>query len=269
MGKRLDRWVDGLLSRKPLGWLAPILRRRPESRFDFSRRAVIGSVAGGVTAAALAKIGPLAEGKTYHPALIRPPGALREDQFLTKCIQCSACMKVCPTNALQPVWFEAGWEGIWSPKLVPRIGYCEYNCNLCGQVCPTGAIEPLTVEAKKEVRMGMAVVHRDRCLPWSYDKPCIVCEEHCPTPKKAIWYDELDVVDRNGNTVHLKRPHVDLDLCIGCGICENVCPLRSEPAITVISSNETRNPNNQALLKAYDGGDGVYGGGGGGGGYGY
>lgn len=49
-------------------------------------------------------------------------------------------MKVCPTNALHPALAEAGPEGVWTPVLVPRIGYCEYYCSLCTQVCPTGAI---------------------------------------------------------------------------------------------------------------------------------
>jgi hypothetical protein len=38
------------------------------------------------------------------------------------------CMKACSTNALQPAPGEAGPEGIWTPVLKPRIGYCEYYC---------------------------------------------------------------------------------------------------------------------------------------------
>jgi formate hydrogenlyase subunit 6/NADH:ubiquinone oxidoreductase subunit I len=84
--------------------------------------------------------------KRASEKLIRPPGALPEPQFLAKCVKCGECMKVCPTNGLQPTLSEAGTEGIWTPVLVPRVGYCEYYCSLCTQVCPTGAIEELTVE---------------------------------------------------------------------------------------------------------------------------
>ena len=52
-------------------------------------------------------------------------------------------MKVCPTSGLQPALAEAGLEGIWTPILKPRLGYCDYGCNACGQVCPSGAIPPL------------------------------------------------------------------------------------------------------------------------------
>ena len=76
--------------------------------------------------------------------LLRPPGALDENYFLARCIRCGECMKVCPNNALQPALTEAGLEGLWTPILVPRIGYCESSCVLCSQVCPSGAIWEIT-----------------------------------------------------------------------------------------------------------------------------
>ena len=57
-------------------------------------------------------------------------------------------MRVCPTNVIQPALIEGGFEGLWTPILINKIGYCEFNCVLCSQVCPTGAIEPLSVEKK-------------------------------------------------------------------------------------------------------------------------
>lgn len=62
------------------------------------------------------------------PRLLRPPGALGEDDFLARCIRCGECMKVCPNNALQPALTEAGLEGLWTPVVAPRIGYCENSC---------------------------------------------------------------------------------------------------------------------------------------------
>jgi ferredoxin len=35
---------------------------------------------------------------------------------------------------------EAGLAGLYTPRLVSRIGYCEEFCNFCGRVCPTEAI---------------------------------------------------------------------------------------------------------------------------------
>jgi formate hydrogenlyase subunit 6/NADH:ubiquinone oxidoreductase subunit I len=157
-------------------------------------------------------------------------------------------MKVCITNGLQPTLFEAGAEGIWSPMLVPRIGYCEYRCTLCGQVCPTGAIKRLQLEEKVKVKIGLAMIDKGRCLPWAHARPCIMCEEVCPTPKKAIWFEAVRVRDRQGKTVVLQQPHVDLELCIGCGICEAKCPVLGRPAIYVSSVGESRSKENQLLL---------------------
>ena len=100
---------------------------------------------------------PLAQEKVYGADLVRPPGALPERAFLQRCVQCGACMRACPTNALQPCALEAGVEGLWTPRIIAKVGYCEYNCNLCGQVCPTGAIQLLPIDAKKETKIGLAV----------------------------------------------------------------------------------------------------------------
>jgi Pyruvate/2-oxoacid:ferredoxin oxidoreductase delta subunit len=148
-------------------------------------------------------------------------------------------MRVCIANGLQPAVFEAGLIGVWSPVLIPRMGYCEYNCTLCGQVCPTGAIRRLEPAEKARVRIGLAEFDRNHCLPWKGDSECIVCEEHCPTPEKAIKLRD-ETVETPGGTRTFKRPYVDEKLCIGCGICETKCPLPDRSAIVVTSRGESR-----------------------------
>ena len=159
-------------------------------------------------------------------------------------------MKVCIGNGLHPTFLEAGIEGMFSPKLHGRIGYCEFNCTLCGQVCPTQAIEKLTMEAKHELKIGQAFFDVNRCLPYTFDTPCIVCEEHCPTPTKAIYFEEKEVTKRDGTTEVLKFPRIDPDLCIGCGICENKCPVADKPAVYCTSAGEDRDPENQPILES-------------------
>ena len=191
---------------------------------------------------------PLAGKRTYNPELVRPPGALGEEDFLSKCIRCGECMKVCPTNGIHPAALEAGLEGMWSPVMKMTIGYCEYECTLCTQVCPTGAIRPLTVDEKQKIKIGLAYIDRNRCLPYASARTCIVCEEHCPTPKKAIWFEEAQVTTDRGEKVTVKQPRVNLELCIGCGICTNKCVIKGQPAILVSSVGESRNPENGVLL---------------------
>lgn len=232
-------------------WAGP-WRRQPQSqRLGLSRRAAMGAAVGGAVGLALLRANPQAQGRTYHPRLIRPPGARPEREFLKRCTACGLCMKVCPTGGLQPAIGEAGWEGLWTPRLDPRIGYCDYNCTRCGQACPTQAIEALTPEAKREIKIGLARFDTTRCLPYAYGRECIVCEEHCPIPDKAIYVVDVEIVDREGNKKTIGQPHVDPDLCTGCGICETMCPYKDQPAIRVSSANETRNPDNQPILEAW------------------
>ncbi len=222
--------------------------RGTPAALDLGRRNVAIAIASGIVSVPLIRTTALAKPGYVSPGLIRPPGALEEKDFLKACIKCGECMKVCITNGLQPTLFQAGLEGIWSPVLIPRIGYCEYRCTLCGQVCPTGAIARLKLEEKKKIRIGLAMIDEGRCLPYAHATPCIVCQEACPTSPKAIWLEEIEVRNREGKTLRLKRPRVDLELCIGCGICETLCPVTGRPAIYVTNVGESRSKTNQLLL---------------------
>jgi len=173
---------------------------------------------------------PLSAGTgASRPRVIRPPAALSEEEFVSRCIRCGNCMKVCPTNVLQPAMFESGLSGIWTPRFNTKIGYCEYRCNLCGRVCPTAAIESISVEQKMQTRMGLAEIDQRLCLPWAKGTECIVCEEHCPVAEKAIKL--IEIKNRDGKLIQL--PSIDPSLCVGCAICEFKCPASPVKAITV------------------------------------
>jgi MauM/NapG family ferredoxin protein len=187
--------------------------------YDLSRRQLLASLGAGVVGVAILRTGAA---RRSNPYLLRPPGA-EEAHLLARCIRCGRCMKACPTSALQPSLLEAGWEGIWTPILVPRLGYCDYSCTACGQVCPTGAIPPLPLEVKRVKVIGTAYVDEARCIG------CMVCEELCPVPEKAIKAKE--VKNEIGEIIQL--PYVVWDLCTGCGICEYICPVSGEAAIRV------------------------------------
>jgi polyferredoxin/formate hydrogenlyase subunit 6/NADH:ubiquinone oxidoreductase subunit I len=224
-------------------------RKEPKiGSIDLGRRGMMAAAIGGIVTLAAMRVSPQARGRTFNPILIRPPGARPERGFLERCTSCGLCMKVCPTGGLQPTLTEAGLEGLWTPMLVPQIGYCDYMCNLCGQVCPTEAIVPLSLDEKHATKLGLAAFDVTRCIPYAYGRECMVCEEHCPIPDKAIYCLEVEIRDRNGEKKTIKRPYVDPEKCIGCGVCEHVCPYKDRPAIRVTSANETRHAENQPIL---------------------
>ena len=195
--------------------------------------------------------------KNFNRAVIRPPGSVAEDEFLRRCIKCDQCIRVCPTNVLQPALFEAGVEGLWTPIMISKMGWCELNCTLCSQVCPTGAIREISIaeklgvgpfEAKGPIKTGTAFYNQGRCLPWAMDTDCVVCEEVCPVSPKAIFTRNVEVTDRWGAKLELKRPFIDPDRCIGCGICEHECPVKDDPAVYVTAIGETRDKTRSLLL---------------------
>ncbi|ABK44608.1 4Fe-4S ferredoxin, iron-sulfur binding domain protein [Magnetococcus marinus MC-1] len=233
----------------------PQQRSSAHQSLDINRRRVMETALASVML--MPMIQRSASARTLSSAgLIRPPGALDEVDFLARCIKCEACMRVCPTNVLQPALLEGGFEGIWTPLLNNQIGYCEHHCVLCGQVCPTAAIRPISVAEKvgakpfeQPIKLGTAFFDHGRCLPWAMQTPCIVCEEVCPTSPKAIWYKKVEIPQRNGTMIALKQPYVEPDQCIGCGICENQCPVDDQRAIRVTSVGESRSQTNKMLLK--------------------
>jgi ferredoxin-type protein NapG len=146
--------------------------------------------------------------------LIRPPGALDEPEFLATCLRCGKCAQVCPQHAIQIGRGDQGLS-IGMPFIEPRQAACNL-CMDCSKVCTSGALRSAE---KAKVRMGTAQINRDTCLAWQGDE-CKVCYTSCPFYNQAIKLEDH------------KRPVVDRDICVGCGICEYVCILEY-PAISV------------------------------------
>ncbi len=189
---------------------------------DISRRGVLLSLVSGVAASSLAR---LAAGTTdnWPAGLIRPPGALPEEKFLARCIKCGQCMRVCPTNVIQPGGMAGGLETLWTPALNNRIGTsgCQFNCVACSQVCPTAALRPISLDEKMglgdfveagPIRIGTAFVDRGRCLPWAMKLPCIVCQENCPVSPKAIYLSEVFETVRSGNLTIVRTDELTFEV---------------------------------------------------------
>ncbi len=191
------------------GLLSSISKRGKNSSPDFSRRAFLLSILGGMA------LSPFLRLKRENPRLLRPPGAREERDFLARCIRCGECMKVCPSGTLHPSLWEGGIAGFWTPRLIPRVAGCVL-CFSCSQVCPTEAIKK--VHSLQEVKIGTARIERERCLSWK-GKLCLICMKVCPV--RAVQIDEKG------------RPHVHPGKCIGCGQCEEKCPVEGDAAIKV------------------------------------
>jgi len=212
-----------------------------------TRRIIIGSILGGGAAAGLIKtdlffppgMGPMAPDGSSR--LIRPPGALPENDFNAACTRCGICMRACVTNTIQPSWFEAGAGGLWTPRLVPRHAACEKECALCGQVCPTGALRPLSLDEKNNAKLGTAFIIHEQCISWSTEKTCLICQEQCPNGA---------IVLKNEKGLANQVPYVTENKCSGCGQCENACPVIGNSAVVVGSSGEIRLTHGSYLKKA-------------------
>jgi len=144
---------------------------------------------------------------------LRPPGAGDEHEFLTKCIHCGQCAQVCDfkaielTPGLDPV--QAG-----TPRIIASKAPC-FLCMKCPPVCPTGALENVPIEKSD---MGFAILHKDLCYTYQGTILCRTCFEKCPMRNTALILVQGDIP-------------VITDACVGCGVCEYVCPKK---AITTV-----------------------------------
>jgi ferredoxin-type protein NapF len=226
----------------------------PDQSPRLSRRGFVASVGSGL-ATGLGFRADLDHPKTearpksvLHDRLIRPPGALPESEFLTRCVRCGECMRACLTNTLQPDWYRAGLEGLWAPCLNLRHAPCEISCNVCGHVCPTQAIRPLSLTEKKHARLGTAIIQIDKCLAWAENRRCQCCDEVCPCNA---------IVARRDADHDVALPVVEQRRCVGCGACEEICPVLGQSAIVVVNHGEIRLTSHEsyveeALSRGYD-----------------
>lgn len=173
---------------------------------------------------------------------VRPPGALDEEEFLSRCIRCFRCGDACPNRAIVALSPRSGSdfsrvpgaaeEG--TPVIFPRRQACMLCASvpgdklLCTAACPSGALQ--VVKKTKEdilakVHMGTARVDHNICYSWN-GASCGVCTRACPLGGLAL------------KAGLFERPEVDPNFCVGCGLCERSC-IRYPQAIVIVPRGGT------------------------------
>ena len=212
---------------------------------------VLGGVLGGGTL--------LAPRLHADEPILRPPGAIKEKEFLATCIKCGQCVQVCPYHTLDLHDMNKG-NSVGTPFVDARQRGC-YLCDLlpCVLACPTGSLDHDVTEAH-QVEMGTAFLKRpDKCLAMLGEnvkqediepvlqhssqnereakvledvqryvgKPCTICADLCPYPQKD---KAIGMVRDDKGRLY---PEVRAE-CVGCGVCEELCPTADEAAIVII-----------------------------------
>lgn len=154
---------------------------------------------------------------------LSPPGAVSAAHLLDHCTACHLCVAKCPSRVLKPAFMEYGVGGIMQPVMDFEHGFCNFDCTVCADVCPNGALLKLTKQEKHTLQVGRVVFVKENCIVHTQETSCGACSEHCPT--QAVSMQPY----KNGLTI----PVVNPDICVGCGGCEYVCPVRPFRAIYI------------------------------------
>ncbi|PKP06177.1 MAG: hydroxyacid dehydrogenase [Bacteroidetes bacterium HGW-Bacteroidetes-5] len=188
------------------------------------RRALIAmGLVGTALAAKAINFKPLLSSKPKITG-IAPPGAVSIDHLKRNCTACYACVSACPNNIIQPASMEYGLDGVLLPVLSFKHHFCGYECNMCTTVCPNDALKPMSIEDKQLSQIGEAQFFLEKCIVHTDGTDCGACDEHCPT--KAI-----TMVPYGEGSLYI--PSLNVDICIGCGGCEYICPAVPEKAMVV------------------------------------
>ena len=219
----------------------------------YSTLGILGVVLGGGIL-----FSPYAFGKENR---LRPPGAVDEKKFLALCIKCGQCLQVCPYHSIKLVDIAKG-HGMGTPYIDANERAC-YACSAvpCVLACPSGALDH-HCEKPQDIHMGIAVLEfAETCLamtntvvPHGYNekmhnftnsvrnknpledtlllkfdsfeaKQCTLCADMCPIP------NPLSAIAMVPHAKGGNKPEI-YDGCIGCGVCQEVCPT-SIPSIVV------------------------------------
>ena len=187
------------------------------------------------------------------PLVLRPPGAIKEEDFLKTCIKCGLCVEACPYDTLL-LAKPGDNKPLGTPYFTPRDIPC-YMCPdiPCVPVCPTGALDESSVTTNGELDinvadMGLAVIDDESCIAF-WGIQCDACYRACPLLDEAITV-EYSKNERTGKHAFL-TPKVHADVCTGCGLCEKAC-VTEKAAIFVLPSEVAMGKAGSHYIKGWD-----------------
>jgi len=235
---------------------------RGEEKMPERRRFLAGMLKslGAATVGGIAWTGFL-DGKKAYPIILRPPGAVPEQDFLAKCTKCGLCVEACPFKAL--VLARPGDE---RPIGTPYFKMRENPCRMCRDIpcaaaCPTGALDLSLVSDKDEggkgklninrAKIGLAVIDRETCIAY-WGIQCDACYRSCPVMDKAMTV-EYTRNERTGKHAIL-APVVHSDHCTGCGMCERAC-INQKASIFVLPGELVMGESSARYVRGWDSAD--------------
>ena len=190
---------------------------------------------------------------TANKLILRPPGALKEEDFLSTCIKCGMCVEACPFDTLLLAG-PGDNKPLGTPYFTPRDVPC-YMCPdiPCVPVCPTGALDITKVSTKGKLdinksKMGVAIVDDKNCIAF-WGIQCDACYRACPLMDEAISL-KYEKNERTGKHAFLK-PVVNSDICTGCGLCERAC-VTKEAAIIILPREIALGKVGDHYIKGWD-----------------
>lgn len=147
-----------------------------------------------------------ASNSRYHKSfpVLRPPGAIEEEAFLSGCTRCDACIEACPHDSIlhAPSRFRRAAG-------TPMIDPLRQPCWMCEDTPCVAACEPAVLRQELPIKMGVAQISPVTCLAHQ-NSFCTVCSEQCPVE------GAIEIVNH--------KPRINEDRCTGCGVCQHVCP---------------------------------------------
>ncbi|MFQ5624197.1 MAG: 4Fe-4S dicluster domain-containing protein [Paracoccaceae bacterium] len=165
---------------------------------------------------------------------IRPPFALDEAAFLTKCTGCGDCVSACPHDVIFPLTARAGLRA----EGTPALDLLSRGCHLCEDwpcvtACAPGALQ-IAGDAEdtppEPPRLASAEIDTGACI--AHQGPeCGACAHACPVPGALRWDGP--------------KPVIDAGACTGCALCREAC-IVSPKAIRISEYREKEEARERA-----------------------